>query len=854
MPRSKPRPARGNLPTALSTFIGREREIAEVKQLHLSHRLVTLTGPGGCGKTRLALQAAGELQSEFEDGVWLTELAPLADAALVPQALASALGVSEVPGISLMDTLAQHFLHLHALLLVDNCEHLIGACAQLADVLLKACPDLWILTTSREALNISGEAIFVVPSLSLPEPQPWRNPSSPEKALVAYEQSEAVRLFSERAALVSPSFNLTAENGMWVSEICRRLDGMPLAIELAAARVRALSVQQIAEHLDDRFHLLASGSRTAPPRHQSLTAALDWSYALLSEKEQKVLQRLSVFSGGATLEAVEFVCAGDRVEADEVRDTLSHLVDKSLTVADQRSGEMRYVLLETIRQYAWEKLAAVGELDEIKTRHLNYFVQWADRAEPGLSGGEQIVTRHLRYAVQSGRADPYSNEDGQILWLKRFEIEHDNLRAALEWSLTAANRAEAGLRLAAITAVFWKMHGHHSEGRTRLTSALAQEAVQGATLVRALGLLRSSLLAFYQSDYPVVRALAEESLVISRKHGPAGQLAVADGLEILAEVASETGNYSAATKLYEEALPLYKHLGDLAGIGDTLKMLGWGALRTGDYEKAESLLNEGLSVCRQSGDLHQIISALSGLGELALRRGEYTRAGNLLQESLTLNQRVGEKWGFAIVLGNLGWVALRQRDFTGTRKLLGQSLAVRMETGDQGGIAWCLEKLAEASSLQSRFRPAAIIFGAAAALRDPLGSVIDVVDRPNYERMISDLRTELGEDAFAAAWAEGKSMQLELVIDHALCESEISAVGSSPADEEKFGGLTAREREVAVLIAQGKSNREIARHMTVGVKTVETYVTRILNKLAFDSRVQIATWAIEIGLYTKESE
>ena len=655
----KLKPHLNNLPGRLSTFIGREREVAEIKQQLSMHRLVMLTGPGGCGKTRLALQAADELLVEFDDGVWLTEFAPLADAAFVPQALASVLGVSEQPGRALIDTLADHFLHLNSLLLFDNCEHLIGACAQLAESLLTACPDLRILATSRETLGISGEMVFVVPPLSLPEPQPWRSPASAQEALVAYQQSEAVRLFVERATTVLSSIELNAENGMWVAEICRRLDGMPLAIELAAARVRALSVQQIAERLDDRFHLLTGGSRTASLRQQTLAATIDWSYALLSKAEQKVLQRLSVFAGGWHLEAAEVVCGGDGVETAEVMDVLSNLLDKSLLVVDKADHKTRYHLLETIRQYAREKLAETHEVDEIKTRHLNYFVQWAERVEPHLNGGEQIISRHINYYVQSAEGvGPHLNEDEQILWLNRFEIEHDNLRSALEWSLMAANRAEAGLRLATITAVFWKMRGHHSEGRTRLTAALAQEGAQNPTLVRALALLRNSLLAFYQSDYPVVRALAEESLVISRKEGHAGQLAVADALEILAEVASETGDYSTATKLYEEALPLYRLLGDLAGIGDTLKMLGWGALRTGDYEKAESLLNEGLIVCRQSGDSHQIISALSGLGELALRQGNYARAQSMFQESLTLNKRVGEKWGHAIVLGNLGWVAL----------------------------------------------------------------------------------------------------------------------------------------------------------------------------------------------------
>ena len=384
-------------------------------------------------KTRLALQSAGDLLAEFEDGVWLTEFAPLAEAAFVPQALASALGVSEQPGHALIDTLADHFLHLHALLLFDNCEHLIDACAQLADALLKTCPDLWILATSRETLGIPGEAVFAVPPLSLPESQPQQSPASGQGALLAYEQSEAVRLFIERATLASSSFELTAENGMWVAEICRRLDGMPLAIELAAARVRTLSVQQIAQRLDDRFHLLTGGSRTAEPKQQTLAAMLDWSYTLLSGAEQKVLQRLSVFTGGWTLEAAEVVCAGDGVETAEVMDVLSNLIDKSLVIVDKADHKTRYRLLETIRQYAREKLAETDAIDEIKTRHLNYFVQWAESVEPHLNGGEQIVSRHINYYVQSAEGvGPHLNEDEQILWLT--DLRSNTTTCALRWN------------------------------------------------------------------------------------------------------------------------------------------------------------------------------------------------------------------------------------------------------------------------------------------------------------------------------------------------------------------------------------------------------------------------------------
>ena len=595
--------------------MGRDREIAEVKGQLSAQRLLTLTGPGGCGKTRLALQVAAGLLGEFEDGIWFVEFAPLADPLFVPQALASILGVSEGPGRALTEALADHFLHLHSLVVLDNCEHLIGACAQLADSLLKACPDLSILATSCEILNISGEAVFVVPPLSLPGlaeatvGQPQHGPAGGQGALPAYDGSEAVRLFVERAAMVSPSFELTPENGLLIAEICRRLDGMPLAIELAAARVRALSLQQIAVLLDDRFHLLTGGSRTAPLRHQTLAAALDWSYALLSQVEQKVLQRLSVFAGGWTLDAAEAVCAGDGVEAAEVLDVLSHLIDKSLVAARGQGAELRYHLLETIRQYARQKLVGSGLDSETQDKHLGYYVEWAETALPHLNGAEKTV------------------------WLVRFESEHDNLRASLGWSQVSMDAQEAGLRLANATVPFWVQHGYYTEGRTWLAAMLAQKGIPQRSIDSAQALLHAGTLAFYQSDYGEVRRLAEQSLAISRELDAVGRPVVADALELLAEVATETGNYPAAPGLYEQALSLYKELGDQVGIGDTLKMLGWGAMRLGNYAEAETRLEEGLVACRQSGDLRQITSALAGLGELALRRGRYERAGAFLRES-----------------------------------------------------------------------------------------------------------------------------------------------------------------------------------------------------------------------------
>lgn len=546
-----------NLPSPLSNFIGRKHEIAQVKQLLASRRLVTLTGPGGSGKTRLALEVANELLGEYEDGLWMTELASLSDETLVPQTIAAHLNVREQSGQSLIDTLANHLFSCHALLVIDNCEHLIRACAQFAQTVLERCPHVQILATSREMLGIAGETVVVVPSLSLPEEQPWKSPASAKNAVDVYARSEAVQLFVSRAVSIMQDFALNTENAAWVSEICRRLDGMPLAIELAAARVQALSVQQIAQRLDDRFHLLTAGSCIAEPRQQTLSATLDWSYALLSDVERKVLQRFSIFSGGSTLEAAEAVCAGEGIRYEEVFEILSHLVEKSLVVVDRPGdGETRYHLLETIRQYAREKLEESGEGDEVRNRHLDYFVQWARQVELHLTRAETLD------------------------WLDRFEAEHDNIRAALAWSQVAEDGAVAGLGLVAIAAIFWKLHGYHSEGRMWLQAALSQETAQGQILARGQALFQASVLAFYQNDYSMTRSMAEESLAIGRELGTTeGSWVAADALEMLAEVCTETGDYPTATRYYEESLALSRNSGYLKGVGENLKMLGWLTMR-----------------------------------------------------------------------------------------------------------------------------------------------------------------------------------------------------------------------------------------------------------------------------------
>ena len=826
-----------NLPQLLSTFIGREHEIADVNRWLATHRLVTLTGEGGCGKTRLALQTASILQPKFAGGVWLLDFAPVADPVFVVQVAAAALGVREQPARALSETLADHLRRHPTLLIFDNCEHLVAACAQLATTLLQSCPDLHILATSREPLGVAGEVAWVVPPLSLPEPQPWQDPASSEVALAVYQQAEAVRLFVVRATTASPSFSLSIENGAWVAEICRRLDGMPLAIELAAARVRALSVREIAQRLDDRFRLLTAGSRTAPPRQQTLAATLDWGYKLLVEAERKVLQRLAVFAGGCTLAAAEAVCSDEAIGTGEVLDVLAHLVDKSLVVADRKEDGTRYRLLETIRQYAREKLLESGEMDRVRERHCACFVAWAEQAQTHLNGPSQLA------------------------WLGKYEAEHDNLRAALAWCRGDASRAVAGLRLAAACAVFWRVHGYPSEGTAHLITALAQAGAEAPIVVRAWALSHLARVLFSRSDFPAMRPYAEEALSIWRGLGQDGRAGLAETLSTLGDLAIEEGDYALAPVLLQEALAIYRELDDVRGIGVTLMLFGWAAMRTGDYTQAATHLAEFLALAKQAGDSVYIAFALSGLGEVAVRQGHYEQAVALLEESLRLNRAAGYSWSVGTVLGTLGWVALLQRDYARMRAILGESLSIRLETGDQSGIAWCLEKLAEAAFVQGetatlsarreRYQAAVRIFAAAAGLRAPIKSVIDPVDQPAYARNLATLRTGLGELAFATAWTEGEAMAIEAVVDYALAESVHEPdPGPSPhgSTAKQFGGLSAREREVSALIAQGKSNREIAAAMTVRVKTVETYVTRILNKLGFDSRVQVATWALERGL------
>jgi predicted ATPase/class 3 adenylate cyclase len=692
-----------NLPAQLTSFIGREREMAEIKRLLTETRLLTLTGAGGFGKTRLSMQVAADLLDTFADGVWLVELAPLFDPVLVPQTVASALGVREEPGHSLLAILTNYLRGKNLLLILDNCEHLIGACAQLAGVLLRACPNLRILATSREALGIAGETIWLVPSLSLPDRR--YQPSAGSDIVSTLTQYEAVRLFIDRAVSVLPTFTVTNQNAPAVAQICHRLDGIPLAIELAAARVKVLSVEQIASRLDDRFYLLTGGSRTALPRQQTLQAAIDWSYNLLSEAERVLLSRLSVFAGGWTLEAAEAVCAGGSVKGWEVMDLLSRLVDKSLVIAEEIGSEKRYRFLETIRQYSRDRFVKSGEEENIRNRHLDFFLGLAEGAEPRLLRKEQIV------------------------WLERLEMKHDNLRAALEWSLTEGD-IKKGLRLAGALWRFWEVRSYLSEGRERLAAILRR--------AEALGL--------------------GETVEYTRAVNTAGRLAWAQG------------DYASGQPYFEKCLIINERLGDRLGVAFALSGLGTLAWSRGDYESAYPYYEECLTVGRELGEEGKWIAAdaLTGLGIVAISRSDYESARSLFDESLTMFRELGDRWSTGILLWWFGNVSTAQGNYIKAHSLYKEAVTNAIEVRNKWGIPYALEALGELAIAEGRMEEAARFFGATEAFCEAIGTSLLPFKRVHFEHSVASVRTALGEEAFQAAWTQGREMTTDQAIEYAL--------------------------------------------------------------------------------------
>lgn len=731
-----------NLPQQTTSFVGREKEIVESRSLLANARLLTMTGSGGTGKTRLSLQVAADVLDDYPDGVWFVELAPLVDAGLVPQAVAQVLGVKEEPNRSLTQTLCDFLKTKRLLLVLDNCEHLLQACTWLVDSLLRASPDLKVLASSREALGVEGEQTYRVPSLSLPD---RKQNDTPEQL----GQYEAVRLFIERARLVLPDFSVTNENAPYVAQICYQLDGIPLALELAAARVRSLSVEEIGARLDNRFRLLTGGSRMALPRQQTLRALIDWSYDLLNDQEKVLLHRLSVFSGGWTLEAAEQVCrgaapSGESIEDWEVLDLLTAMVDKSLVLAEIRQKTTRYRLLETVREYARDRLRESGEEGTARVRHRDYYIHLAEQAIPRLSGADQRD------------------------YLDRLEIEHDNFRAALLKNGTTEAQAQGRMRLAAALWRFWDVRGHLSEGRQQYMDALSDEAAQEPTKVRADALQGIGALARHQSDYAAADRLFQECVAIRRLLGD--DLGVAMALNNLGANAYDKGEYVAARAYFEESLTLRRRLGNKRSTAATLLNLGNLLHDLEDYPEARALYEESLGLFRETGDLGNVAIALTNLGNLAKNQGDLATARPLYEESLAIAREIDDRWSTTLALVNLGPLLCLLGEFDLSRSTLSECLTLCREMDLKRLTAFGLEAYAELAAATSQAEKGITLLGAAAVLRDTIGSPLPATDQAQVNKTLERLRADTGEESFAAAWERGQSMDRDQAVAYALDE------------------------------------------------------------------------------------
>jgi non-specific serine/threonine protein kinase len=768
-----------NLPVYPSSFVGREREMVEIKRALAMTRLLTLTGAGGSGKTRLALAVAGELAGAYPDGVWLVELAPLLEGTLVPKVVAEVLRVSEQAERPVTETLVDAMRNKEALILLDNCEHVVDACAGLVETLLGSCPRLRILATSREPLCIAGEANRLVPSLSLPDPE--RSPTVEE--LAGYESA---RLFVERAVYKSSDFVLTPENAEAVAGICRQLDGIPLAIELAAARVGSLSVEQISGRLKDSLKLLTGGSRTATPRQRTLRGALDWGYELLEEPEKRLFRRVSVFAGGWPLEAAEAVGTGEGIEEGDVLDLVSRLVEKSLVVAGATpGGDLRYRMLEPVRQYGWERLEAAAEtaagpdeMEAARWRHATWYLALAEEAEPKLVGAEQAG------------------------WLDRLEIEHDNLRAALGWFLDAdTGDVEKGLRLAGALGEFWRVRGHLSEGLRWLETALANG--EEASYARVKALVHAGWIAWVRADFGRSTAFSEEALALARK------------------------------------------LGDRAGAATALFNLGMVAIYDQmRAEEARALFEESLALRRELDDAAGASRALQRLGLISVVQQDFGRASALYEESLMLARQAGDKVVIAVSLWLGSLVYLGLGDHRIVRALGEEGFALVRQTGHTHINALILHVLAASAGSQGQPVRSAWLWGAAETLRESLGVSLGPAERYHYGPYIAAARDQLDEVTWETAWAEGRAMTLEKAIEHALSEEKSAAPAVPPQNATPIK-LTRREREVAALVARGLSSRQVSSALMVSERTVDNHVANILKKLGIHSRDEIGDWLEE---------
>ena len=766
---SLPREQTTNLPISLTSFIGREKEVERIQHRLAHHRLVTLIGAGGIGKTRLSQQVANQLMDNYANGVWLVEFAALSESTLVPQSVATVFGIQQGTNRALIETLIHVLRAKTILLILDNCEHLLDACAQLADRLLKNCPNLKILATSREVLGIIGEALYHVPPLTIPEIQK-------NESIEKLNDYESIRLFDERAQLVQMDFSLTMENASSVAQICHRLDGIPLAIELAAVRVHVFSAEQIAAQLNECFHTLTGGSRTALPRHQTLQASIDWSWHLLYDAEQTLLRRLSVFAGGFTLESVSQVCSGVGIESRQMVGLITQLVTKSLVVVNQDSGRERwYRLLETIRQYTREKLVEAGEEENIRTQHLKYYQQLCVQAEPALRGHEQLE------------------------WYARMTHERDNIRAALGWA--EKTDMEAGLWISGSLWRFWE-DADLREGEDWLKKFLVDPGSHDQSRARAKALYAYGIILFLTEQHAALEKTAAECLGLYRTLGD--QRGEIDGLIVSARYQSAT-NDPTGVELLQQAYVLSEALGDLWRQAFVLGHLGWAS--GNDYQQQISYFKEAVSRFRKAGDFRELQEYLGTLGNYELMGGDIESAQEHLAEAMQLSQNPYFKGAMhylpvlgriesvkgnfekaralleksitnAIELGNrnhylwnraqLGHIIVRQGQSLETREIFVETAQEFLKHGNIVGVCYSLEGMAGLYVAANKPAVAARLIGWADATRKQINDMRPRLEQTDVDKIIAACVAEMSEVAYSDAYHEGKAMTLNEAVAYSL--------------------------------------------------------------------------------------
>jgi predicted ATPase/DNA-binding CsgD family transcriptional regulator len=857
---SKERAIARNLPVPPTPLVGRE-QLVEAARLFLQRpevRLLTLTGTAGVGKTRLALQVATELLDDFADGVYFVPLAPITDPHLVIPTIAHSLGLTETTNQPVLELLQTYVQDRHLLLLLDNFEQIITAAPLLA-ALLEACPDLKLLVTSREVLHLRAEQQFPVPPLSLPDLKQLPDTET-------FPRYTAIALFLQRAQATRPDFQLTTGNARTVADICIRLDGLPLAIELAAARIKVLSPQALLARLERRLQVLAGGARDLPERQQTLRNTIQWSYDLLGAEEQRIFRCLAVFVGGFMLEAAEAVFTAREKVAGDVFHAVTSLIDKSLVQQQQPTdAEPRLMLLETIREYGLECLAANEEMEVTRRAHAAYYLQLAEEAEPHFGGPEEAA------------------------WLDRLERELNNLRAAMQWAVEggeAGESIETALRLVLALRRFWMVRSSFNEGRDVLKRALASsEGV--APLLHAQALEAAGMMAFFQDDFEQVDLLCRESLALYREleHTPG----IALSLFWLTSVSEQRGNWMEARQLMEEALALFKQVGNREYIAWSNARLATQLALQGEYTRARALREETLRRFREQGNLFGVAAQLNASAYgLFLSGGDPARVRSLAEEGLARARELCHPSLICQALGYLAELALIQDDAAGARSLIEKALEVVGELGDKEGSTWfsfllgkvavlqgdyaaalaryqealafgynlyipsCLEGVADMAARQAEFVWVGRLWGAAEALREAMGTPLPPVYRADYERAITAARKHLGEKAFAAAWAEGRVMTPEQAFaarEPLATPTPTLAEQSSPPPVRVRvtypDGLTAREVEVLRLVAQGLKDTEVAERLIISPRTVHAHLVSIYSKLGITSRNAATRYAIE---------